>query len=331
MCSATGQGDSSSSANPTFTPNIPQAKVGEDVDPQLTWNLLTDIRELFVYPFMVNALRAGTIVAIVAGAVGWVMVLRKQTFAGHTLALIGFPGAAGATLLGIGLGWGYFGACIAGALVIAIRPAPDSSGGSGLNGESAVIGTVQAFALACGFLFVSLYKGFLSGLNNLLFGTISGVSNQQVLLLLIAGVPCLIALAIIGRPLLFASVDPVLARTQHVPVRLLGVLFLVLLAVAAAGTSQVTGSLLVFALLVLPAATANQLTSRPATGVALSVAIAVAVTWLGEGLAYFSIYPIGFWVTSIAFGFYVLVFLGRRLTDWWGHRHVQTKATPVIQ
>ena len=79
-----------------------------------------------------------------------------------------------------------------------------------------MIGTLQAFALACGFLFVSLYQGFLSGLNDLLFGTITGVSDDQVLVLLVAGLACLAVLAVIGRPLLFASLDPAVARRRGV-------------------------------------------------------------------------------------------------------------------
>jgi len=279
------------------------------MDAHLTWNVVEDVRQLLAFPFMVNALRAGTIVAVVAGAIGYFMVLRRESFAGHTLALVGFPGAAGATWLGLSQSLGFFGFCVAGALVIAIVPA-------GRPGErSAVIGTVQAFALACGLLFVSLYHGLLSGLNDLLFGTIIGITSAQVVTLLAAGGVALVLLASIARPLLFASVDADVARARGVRVRLVGALFLVLLGVAAAGTSQVTGTLLVFALLVAPAASAVRLTAKPATGVALSVTIAVVVTWLGEGVAYFSPYPIGFWVTSFAFGFFLIASGYRVLAD----------------
>src|SRR6185437_1905292 len=254
---------------------------------------------------MLNALRAGTIVAVLAGVIGYFMVLRRQAFAGHSLAVVGFPGAAGATLLGISPVLGYFGFCAAGALLIAALP----GGGRAIGNrgeESAVIGTLQAFALACGFLFVSLYQGFLSSLNDLLFGTITGVSDGQVLVLLSVGLACLAVLLVIGRPLLFASVDPTVARGHGVPVRLLSAAFLLLLGLAVAGISQITGSLLVFALLVAPAATAARLTARPALGIALSVLIAVLVSWLGEAIAFYSPYPIGFWVTTLAFAGYLL-------------------------
>jgi zinc/manganese transport system permease protein len=278
------------------------------MDVHLSWNLIDDVRQLLEFHFMVNALRAGTVVAVVAGAIGYVMVLRRQSFAGHTLALIGFPGAAGATWLGIDPSVGFFGFCIAAALVLGLLPT-GTQPGAGLGGygeHSAVIGIVQSFGLACGLLFVSLYEGFLSGLNTLLFGTIIGVTDRQVLTLLVAGLVALGILAVLGRPLLFASIDEPAARSRGVPTRLVGVAFLVLLGVAAAGASQVTGSLLVFALLVAPAATAATLTARPAVGVVLSVLIALVVTWVGEGVAYFSPYPVGFWVTTIAFAMFVL-------------------------
>ena len=286
------------------------------------------IGQLLQYPFMVNALEAGTVVAIVAGAIGWFMVLRRQSFAGHTLAVIGFPGAAAATLLGIDPSIGYFVACIGGALVIAALPNSGRVGAEvgGFSEESAVIGTVQAFALACGFLFVSLYRGFLSGLNNLLFGTITGVTTTQVLILVIAGLVSLAVLVFLGRPLFFASIDPAIATSRRIPVRFISAAFLVLLGVAAAGTSQVTGSLLVFALLVAPAATASRFTARPALGIVLSITIALFVTWIGEGIAYFSPYPIGFWTTTLAFAAFIAASAYRSLADRYGRRRPSVRA-----
>jgi len=277
--------------------------------PGPSWDLAYDVQLMFSYPFMVNAFRAGTLVAVIAATIGWFMVLRRQSFAGHTLAVIGFPGAAAATWLGLATGYGYFGFCLAGALVIAALPT--RTGRTASAEQSAVIGTVQAFALALGYLFVSLYKGFLSGMTNLLFGTIVGVTDTQVLVLLVSAAACLGVLIAIGRPLLFASIDPDLARSRGVPVRKLGALFLVLLGVAAAGTSQVTGSLLVFALLVAPAATAHKLTARPAVGIALSIVLALLATWIGETLAFFTVYPIGFWVTTVSFAGYLAACLWR--------------------
>jgi zinc/manganese transport system permease protein len=275
----------------------------------LSWNPLTDLHELFAYPFMVNALEAGTIVAVMAGVTGWFMVLRRQTFAGHTLSVIAFPGAAAASLAGLPLAVGYFGFCGLGALALAGIAGTRRS----LSAESAAIGSLQALALALGFLFVSLYHGVLNGLDSLLFGTFLGVTTHQVVVLLVVAVAVVGLVAVAARPLYFASVDADVARAGGVPVNALGFGFLLVLGLSVAETSQITGALLVFALLVTPAATTHQLTPRPVLGIALSVALALAVTWLGLALAYFSIYPVGFYVTSLSFGLYVLVRAARVL------------------
>jgi zinc/manganese transport system permease protein len=275
----------------------------------LSWNPLTDLHQLFAYQFMVNALEAGTIVAVMAGVTGWFMVLRRQTFAGHTLSVVAFPGAAAASLAGLPLAVGYFGFCGLGALALGAIAGTRRS----LGAESAAIGSLQALALALGFLFVSLYHGVLNGLDSLLFGTFLGVTTQQVVVLLVAAVAAVGLVAIAARPLFFASVDADVARAGGLPVNALGLGFLVVLGLSVAETSQITGALLVFALLVTPAATAHQLTARPMLGIALSVGFALAVTWLGLAFAYFSIYPVGFYVTSLSFGLYVLVRTGRVL------------------
>jgi zinc/manganese transport system permease protein len=279
------------------------------VDPHLDWNLLEDVRQLFDFPFMVNAFRAGTVVALIAGVVGWFMILRKQTFAGHTLALIGFPGAAGAVLIGVSAQFGFFVFCATGALVIGLVPARPG----GFSEQPAVIGTVQAFALASGFLFVSLYGGNLNGINALLFGGLLGVSDGDVLRVAVIGVVALVAMGVMGRPLLFATIDPEVAATRRVPVRGLSLAYLLLLGVTAAACTQITGALLVLALLVLPAATAQTLTMHPAAGLLLSAAFAVAITWCALAAAYYSPYPVGFWLTSVAFAVYLVARGARRV------------------
>jgi zinc/manganese transport system permease protein len=267
-----------------------------------SWNPITDLQQMWSFPFMVNAFRAGTIVAVLAAVIGYFMVLRRQSFAGHTLSLIGFPGAAGAVLIGVSAGYGYFAFCLAGAVVIAALP---RMGRGGYAEESAVTGTVQAFALASGFLFVSLYRGFLNSINSLLFGSFLGITTVQVVVLGIVAVIALSALVVIGRPLAFASIDPEVAVARNVPVRALSMAFLVLLGAATAEVSQITGTLLVFALLVMPAATAQALTTAPARALALAIVIALVVTWLGLSLAYYLPFPVGFFVTSLAFAGYV--------------------------
>jgi zinc/manganese transport system permease protein len=269
----------------------------------LSWNPVADLDELLSYPFMVNALEAGTIVAVMAGVIGWFMVLRQQAFAGHTLSVVAFPGAAAASLAGVPLAVGYFGFCAAAALALAGIEGSQRSHSQ----ESAAIGSLQALALALGFLFVSLYHGILGELDSLLFGTFLGITSGQVAVLLAVAAATLLFVAIAARPLLFASIDADVARASGVPVRLLGLGFLLALGLAVAETSQITGALLVFALLVTPAASAHRLTSRPILGIALSVVVALAVTWLGLALAFFSFYPVGFYVTSLSFAFYVVV------------------------
>ncbi|WP_405587582.1 metal ABC transporter permease [Streptomyces sp. NBC_01190] len=272
-----------------------------------SWNPLADLQQMWAFPFMVNAFRAGTVVAVLAGVIGWFMVLRRQSFAGHTLSTVAFPGAAGATLLGVSALYGYFAFCVGAALVIAAVPRAGHDAGHGAGREeAAVTGTVQAFLLAAGFLFIALYKGFLGGVNSLLFGSFLGITTAQVEVLALAAGGVLLILAVIGRPLLFASVDPDVAAARGVPVRVLAAVFLVVLGVATAATSQITGALLVFALLVMPAAAAQHLTPRPALGMALSVLIALAVTWTSLTVAYYSPYPIGFFVTTFAFVVYVI-------------------------
>jgi zinc/manganese transport system permease protein len=285
----------------------------------LSRNLTDDVHQLFALHFMVNAFRAGTIVAVTAGAMGWFMVLRRQSFAGHTLAVVSFPGAAGAILIGVSATAGYFTAAVAAALVIAA--VPRSASGRGYSNESAVIGTVQAFALACGALFVSLYGGFLNSLTALLFGTFLGISDRQVLTLAVVALVALGVLAFIARPLLFATVDPDVARARGVPVRLLSTAFLVLLGCAAAEVSQITGVLLVFALLVMPAAAAQQLTARPALSFALTIIFALAITWLGLAVAYFSIYPVGFYITTFGFAAFAVAALARAAAALGARRH----------
>lgn len=274
------------------------------MEPRLTWNLLADLRELFAYEFMVNAFAAGTVAAVLAGVIGWFVVLRRESFAAHTLAVIGFPGAAGAALLGIPAAAGYLAASGLGAL--AMIPAVIAARRQG-GQQAAAIGTVQAFAIALGFLFVTLGHRNLSTAQTLLFGSFLGITRAEVWSLLLIAAVLLPLVAWIGRPLFFASIDADVAAARGVPVRALTAAFVLVIGVTVAETSPITGSLLVFALLIIPAATAQAVTAQPLRGIALSVAIAVLVTWGGLATSYYANYPIGFTVTSYAFGLYVLV------------------------
>jgi zinc/manganese transport system permease protein len=288
------------------------------MEPSLSIDPLSDLRQLFAYPFMVHALQAGTIVAVMAALVGWLMVVRRQSFAGHTLSLMSFPGASLAALLGLPFVYGYYAFCLAGALAIAAGA--QLGGRRDRAAESASIGVVQAAALALGFFFLSIYGGVLESLETLLFGSFLGITSGQVLALGALALAVLAVLAVVGRPLLFASVDDAVARARGVPAGALSLLFLVLLGLAVAATVQITGALLVFALLVAPAATAQQLTPRVGLGLALSVALALAVTWLGLALSYFSNLPVGFLITTLAFLLYVAARARRALESRRGAR-----------
>ena len=264
--------------------------------------------DLFAYHFMQNALLAGTITAVVAGAVGWFMVLRGQSFAGHTLSQVGFPGAAGAALIGVTPAAGLLAFCVAAAFGIALLGDRRSAE---RRFESAAIGSILALALALGFLFARLYPGYVGGVQAYLFGSFLGITDTQVLLLLVFAAVVLALLALTARPLLFASVDPDAAAARGVPVRALSIGFLVLLGVGVAETAQITGTLLVFALLVAPAAAAQQISARPLQATAIAVCIALLVTWLGLILAYYVGHPVGFWVTTLAFTAYLVARGGR--------------------
>ena len=276
----------------------------------LSFDLLSDVHQLLAYQFMVNALQAAGIVAVTAAVVGWFMVVRAETFAGHTLSMMSFPGAAAAALAGLPLAWGYFAFCGVGALVIAgsssRRGRPRS-----LGRQSAVVGMVGAGALAVGYLLLSLYGGVLESLETLLFGSIFGVTRGEVLTLAIVGVCAIAFLVVVGRPLLFASVDRSLAAAGGVPVGLLSAGFLFVLGLAVAATAQITGVLLVFALLLAPAAIARELTPRIGLGLALSVLLGLVIAWVGLGLSYFTNDPAGFFVTSIALALFAAARLAR--------------------
>jgi zinc/manganese transport system permease protein len=270
----------------------------------LSLDLSSDVHQLLAYQFMVNALEAAGVVAVMAAVVGWFMVLRREAFAGHTLSVMSFPGAAAAALAGLPLAAGYFVFCGAGALIIASVAEVD--GPAREAQRSAVIGAAGAGALAVGFLLLSLYGGVLESLESLLFGSILGVTRGQVLTLEIVAGCALASLALVGRPLFFASVDGSLARASRVPVRLLAFAFLLMLGLAVAATAQITGVLLVFALLVAPAGIARELTPRIGVSLALSVLIGLLIAWLGLALSYFTNYSPGFFTTTIAMVLFML-------------------------
>lgn len=276
-------------------------------EPGPSWDLLADLQLLLQFHFMQNAMLAATFVAILAGAIGYFVVLRGQSFAAHMLSQVGFPGAAAGVLVHVSPVLGLLAFCAGGALGIGWTGRGTDAG---RRTEAAAVGSILAFSLALGLLFFRLYAGSAGTIFSFLFGTILGITDQDVLGIAGTAIVALVALAAVGRPLLFASIDPEAAEARGVPVRAVAIVFLLLVAIAVAVTVQITGTLLVFALLVTPAAAAQRLTARPAIGFALTIAISLLVTWAGLTMAYFSIYPAGFFVTTVAFA----VYLGARVT-----------------
>ena len=269
-----------------------------------SWDLLADLQLLLQYHFMQNAFLAGTLVAVLAGAVGYFVVLRGQSFIAHMLSQVGFPGAGFAVLLHAPPVAGLLTFCVGASLGVAtIGRRLDA----GRRSESAAVGTILAFSLGLGLLAFSLFAGSVQAIYAFLFGTIVGINDADVATTLATAVVGLGGLALIGRPLLFASVDPTVAEARGVPVGAVSVAFLLVLALAVAQTVQVVGTLLIFALLVAPGAAAQRITAAPAWGLGLTVAISLVSTWTGLAVAYFTGYPVGFFITSSAFAIYLAV------------------------
>jgi zinc/manganese transport system permease protein len=251
------------------------------------------------YDFMRNAFAAATVVALVAGTVGYFLVLRGQTFAGHALAHVGFTGATGAVLIGITPLWGMVAMTVAAGVGMGVM-------GERLAQRDVAIGLVLALALGFGLLFLHFFTAFATQATALLFGNVLAVDVGTVWQLLGLGMLSLGALAVISRPLLFASLQPELAEAKGVSLRLYGVLFLAIVALATAECAQIVGVLLVFTLMVGPAAAAQRLTSRVGTGIALSAGLALAEAWGGIALAYWSDWPASFWITTLSASVYLL-------------------------
>jgi zinc/manganese transport system permease protein len=269
-----------------------------------SWDLLADLQLLVRFHFMQNALIVATLVALLAGAVGYFVVLRGQSFAAHMLSQVGFPGAAAAVFFHLPAVVGLAAFCAAGALGVGVMGRRLDAGN---RMESAVVGSILAFSLGLGLLFFRLYAGSVQAVYAFLFGTILGISDRDVAATVVTTVVCLVALASIARPLVFASVDPDVAEARGVRVRAISIAFLLLTAFAVAVTVQIVGTLLIFALLVAPGACALQLTARPARGLALTVVLSLLFTWTGLAIAYFTIYPAGFFITTLAFASYVVI------------------------
>ncbi len=268
--------------------------------PALSWNLFVDAQTLLSYPFMQHAFLAGSVVAIVAGVVGYFVVLRSLSFATHALSHVGFAGATGALVIALSPLYGMLAMTLGSSILIGLL-------GKRLYGRDVVIGTVLAWMLGLGVLFLSLYVGYATEAYSILFGQILGIDQQDVQLSLWTGAVTLFVMALIYRPLLFASLDEEIAEAKGVPIHALSVLFMMIVGFAVAAAAQVMGVLLIFALLVTPAAVAERLTTRPPLAITLSVLFSLLFTWAGLAVAFYTPYPVSFFITSFAFGTYVVV------------------------
>ncbi len=244
--------------------------------------------------FMRNALIGGTIVAVAAGLLGYFVVVRQHAFAAHALAHIGFPGATGAILIGVPVTLGLAVFTLGGALAIGLL-------GKRLADREVSTGTILAFATGLGVLFNSLATRSANTVTNVLFGNLLAISTDELVTFGLISTAIVLALAVIARPLTFASVNEQVAEAKGLPVRALGVAFLVLLALVITMAVQVVGTLLLFALVVTPSATALRLTARPSMVALVGVAIGLFGVIGGLVLSTMFNLPPSFFVVSLVF------------------------------
>jgi zinc/manganese transport system permease protein len=265
--------------------------------------------EILSSPFMRNALVGGSLVAVAAGLLGYFVITRQNAFAAHALAHIGFPGATGAILIGAPVTLGLTVFCVVGGVLIGLF-------GRRVADREMATGTILALATALGVLFASLASANAGTTTSVLFGNLLAISGDQLLVFAVFTVAVVGTLAVLARPLVFASVDPDVAEARGVPVRALGLAFVVLLALTITMAVQVVGTLLLFALVVTPAATALRLTARPPVVAALAVALALGSVWGGLVLSAMVDLPPSFFIVSLAVlaWLVVLALTGRRRT-----------------
>ena len=260
-------------------------------------------------PFAQHALIAGALVAVTCGLIGPFVVTRGMAFAVHGTSELAFTGAAAGLLVDNNpIGGALIGALIVAGVIAAL--------GTRERERDSAIGVILAFGLGVGVLLLGYYHGFATAATNILFGNIFGVSNDQLLALVAIGVGVVVVMAVVYRPLLFASVDADVATARGVPVRRLGLVFLVVLALTVTAAAQVVGTLLVLSLAITPAAAAQRWSPNPLTVTGLSIVFALVAADGGilASLASTTVKPSVF-VTSISFGIYLVSrILGPRVT-----------------
>lgn len=274
-----------------------------------SWNLLADLHQMLGFEFMRNAFLAGTLIALASGLVGSFVLLRHLTFAGDALSHVGFAAAMGAVFVGLNPYLGLFG----GTILVAVGMGRFGGERTLARSRDVAIGTVLAWVLGLGALFLSLYisnpnpstnPNFAVGVG-ILFGSIFGLTTQSAVLIALTALGTCLVLLVVARPLLFASIDPDAAEAKGLPTHMLTAVLMILLGLTVAETTPAVGALLVFALLVTPAAAARVLVRRPYAALALSAGLAVAIMWGGLMLAFYLPYPVSFDLAALGFLVYL--------------------------
>jgi zinc/manganese transport system permease protein len=264
---------------------------------------VTGLVHLFSHPFLVHALLAGTAVAVLCGLAGYFVVQRGEVFAGDALGHVAYTGAMAALAVGINPWLGLFTATVVAGLALGF-------GGKAVA-DDVTVGSFFSWILGLGVLFLTFYTTHRSTSNgsanvNALFGSIFGISAAGARTAVLVTLGAVVVLLVIARPLLFATVDPAVARAAGVPVRIVGAVFLAVVGVTVAEATQIVGAIVVLGLLAAPAAAAR-LTARPWPAFWLAAALAVGSVWSGIVLAYiFPSAPASFTIMAVAAGSYVL-------------------------
>ena len=264
-----------------------------------TTTAITITATMLEYDFIRHAFAAAGVAAVVSGLVGYFLVLRGQTFAGHALGHIGFAGATGAVLFGIAPLWGLVGFTLAAGIGMGFL-------GERISGRDVATGVVLSLALGFGLLFLHYYTAFATQVTALLFGNVLAVERSTIATLVVLALVTLAGLAAIMRPLIFASLQPELAEAKGVPLRFVSTAFLAIVALAVSESAQIVGILLVFALMVGPPATAQRLVTGLWSGMALSAVLALAEAWFGIVIAYQTDWPVSFCIAALsALGYFL--------------------------
>ena len=250
-------------------------------------------------PLVQNSLIAGLLLGIMGGLIGVFVMTRDMSFAVHGISELSFAGAAIALLIGFNVALGATFGSIVAAIIIAIM-------GTRAKDRNSIIAVLMPFGLGIGILALALYEGRAANKFGLLTGQIIAVDDPQVIWLIATALVVVIALLVIWRPLSFASLDSEVAEARGVPTKALGIIFMLLLALAVAASVQIVGALLVMTLLVTPAAAALRLTSSPLLVPILSMVFAVVAVVGGILLALGGGLPISPYVTTLSFAIYLV-------------------------